>query len=349
MGGSAVGSSSSVGETLHHRESGPDRRARDAIAIFEAAWGGCPDRVLLVDADRWVIIAANPAVRDEVLASHGIDMVGMPVGQLSPAHDDPDEIREKWRSEPGVDDTVRPHAFDPDRFVRSQTWAMAGFDGRFLISVARDIDLGLAQRDTIDKARPLLDVSSNLVAVVSQGAFRYRNHRFVDQFGSIESLDALIAQYIHPDDRSLCCESIDAAESGDPGRPIPVSMSDTAGCDRVDHAAGVWTRAEWVVAPAPGFDDGGLLLVIGALDPVAQVDLPDALSSRERQIVELLLQGLRVPTIAKALYLSPHTVRNHLRTIFAKCEVGSQRELVEKLRGGHAVARDDQGSASEAR
>ena len=342
-----MGNRRALGATAQQVEPEPDLRAGDAVAIFDAAWGACPDRVLLVDTDRWEIIASNPAARDEVLASHGIDLVGLSIRSVAPRHIDLDEVRSKWRSEPGIDDTVRPHLFEPDRVIRSQTWAMCGFEGRFLVSIARDVDLGLARRDTIDKARPLLDVSSNLVAVVSRREFEYRNHRFVDQFGSTRSLDALIAQHVHPDDRVLCCESVIAAESGDPGRPIPVSISNTPERESTDPSTRVWTRAEWVVAPAPGLKDGGLLLVIGALDPVARIDLPEALSGRERQIVELLLQGLRVPTIAKALYLSPHTVRNHLRTIFAKCEVGSQRELIERLRGGPgptpARARDMQG------
>lgn len=376
--GAAVGTNSSFSDTVQptqstgqhdqraesRSEQRPDRRGREAIAVFAAAWDGCPDRVLLVDADRWAVIAANPAARNEVLAAHGIDLIGMPVGQLSPGHDDPDEVRANWRGEPGIEDTVRPHSFEPDRFIRAQTWAMGGFEGRFLISVVRDVDLGLARRDPIDKARPLLDVSTNLVAVVSRGEFRYRNRRFVDQFGSTRSLDALIAQCIHPDDRLLCRESVDAAESGEPGRPIPVSVSNSARVGGDSEAAGHhWVRAEWVVAPAPGFDAGGLLLVIGALDPVAQVDwafdgfddryivvagrdtevapysptvmpttLPASLARREREIVEMILLGLRVPSIAKSLYLSEHTIRNHLRSVFAKCQVHSQRELVEKLR-----------------
>lgn len=35
------------------------------------------------------------------------------------------------------------------------------------------------------------------------------------------------------------------------------------------------------------------------------------LSDREAQVVRLLLSGLRVPLIARQLYLSPSTVRNH--------------------------------------
>ena len=56
------------------------------------------------------------------------------------------------------------------------------------------------------------------------------------------------------------------------------------------------------------------------------------LSPREREVLWLLLEGSRVPAIARTLHISPHTVRNHLQSVFRKLEVGSQTELIEKLR-----------------
>ncbi|MBX7192498.1 MAG: response regulator transcription factor [Sandaracinaceae bacterium] len=58
----------------------------------------------------------------------------------------------------------------------------------------------------------------------------------------------------------------------------------------------------------------------------------EGLSSREREIVEQLLAHKRVPAIAKALFISPHTVRNHLKNVFAKVGVSSQQELLDALR-----------------
>jgi ATP/maltotriose-dependent transcriptional regulator MalT len=45
-----------------------------------------------------------------------------------------------------------------------------------------------------------------------------------------------------------------------------------------------------------------------------------------------LVHGERVATVAKVLFLSPLTVRNHLRSIFAKLGVHSQPELLEHVR-----------------
>ena len=61
------------------------------------------------------------------------------------------------------------------------------------------------------------------------------------------------------------------------------------------------------------------------------VDL-SVLSPRELEVLELIRNGYRVATVARRLFISPHTVRNHLKRIFLKLEVSSQAELLEKLK-----------------
>lgn len=63
---------------------------------------------------------------------------------------------------------------------------------------------------------------------------------------------------------------------------------------------------------------------------------PDTpLTRREREVLELLLEGWRVQSIASALYLSEHTVRNHLKAIFRKLGAHSQKDLIEMVRSQH--------------
>jgi DNA-binding CsgD family transcriptional regulator len=75
--------------------------------------------------------------------------------------------------------------------------------------------------------------------------------------------------------------------------------------------------------------------VVEATDDVAPPGLVDLshLTLRQREIVQRLLRGHRVDAIARDLYVSPSTVRNHLSAIFDKLGVASQSELVELLRG----------------
>jgi PAS domain S-box-containing protein len=76
----------------------------------------------------------------------------------------------------------------------------------------------------------------------------------------------------------------------------------------------------------------------GALwDPATQLD--DALgigqlTTRETEIVSLLVAGDRVRSISQRLFLSQSTVRSHLSTIFNKFGVRSQSELLDVLRSG---------------
>jgi DNA-binding CsgD family transcriptional regulator/PAS domain-containing protein len=64
---------------------------------------------------------------------------------------------------------------------------------------------------------------------------------------------------------------------------------------------------------------------------MAYVDLT-ALSPRQNQIVRRLARGQRVEAIARDLFISPSTVRNHLSTAYEKLGVKSQSELIETLR-----------------
>ncbi len=59
----------------------------------------------------------------------------------------------------------------------------------------------------------------------------------------------------------------------------------------------------------------------------------ESLSTRELEVLALIVDGQRVGQLAKALFISQHTVRNHLKAIFRKLDVHSQEELVARSRG----------------
>ena len=58
----------------------------------------------------------------------------------------------------------------------------------------------------------------------------------------------------------------------------------------------------------------------------------EVLTAREREVLDLLAQGLDGPGIAERLFLSQATVRNHIQHILTKIEVHSHVEAVA-LRG----------------
>jgi DNA-binding NarL/FixJ family response regulator len=52
---------------------------------------------------------------------------------------------------------------------------------------------------------------------------------------------------------------------------------------------------------------------------------------REREVATLLARGLSNPEIAAALVLSPHTVQDHVKSLFEKLDVSSRQELVARV------------------
>lgn len=67
---------------------------------------------------------------------------------------------------------------------------------------------------------------------------------------------------------------------------------------------------------------------LSARDPL---QFPE-LSVREREVLELLAGGNTNSEIARALVLSPKTVRNHVSSIFTKLQVTGRAEAVERAR-----------------
>lgn len=78
-------------------------------------------------------------------------------------------------------------------------------------------------------------------------------------------------------------------------------------------------RAAVVIGPAHRDRISPLLMMIHGL------------TAREQDITKLVLQGLSTEQLATRLGISPHTVQQHLKSIFEKVGVRSRRELVATL------------------
>jgi DNA-binding CsgD family transcriptional regulator len=96
---------------------------------------------------------------------------------------------------------------------------------------------------------------------------------------------------------------------------------------------GGWSR----VRALPLGQDAGrpqVVLTIEPADPatIGQLTITArGLTTREQEIVALVLQGASTKDIASSLFLSPHTVQDHLKAVFAKLGVNSRRELIGRF------------------
>jgi DNA-binding NarL/FixJ family response regulator len=63
--------------------------------------------------------------------------------------------------------------------------------------------------------------------------------------------------------------------------------------------------------------------------PALRQPLPDGLTAREAEVLELVGQGLTNPQIARSLFLSAHTVKTHINRIFAKTGSANRAEAVD--------------------
>ncbi|HYZ99720.1 MAG TPA: helix-turn-helix transcriptional regulator [Acidimicrobiales bacterium] len=138
----------------------------------------------------------------------------------------------------------------------------------------------------------------------------------------------------------------------DPARPLEIELPPSVagvvlrarGAFPDGDGAGAWGRVQsrscrWLVCHASALRDAGggvtgTALVIG---PARTTDLAPIiveaheLTAREQEIARLIARGVSTAEIAGRLYLSTHTVRDHIKATFEKLDVSSRGELVAKL------------------
>ena len=62
------------------------------------------------------------------------------------------------------------------------------------------------------------------------------------------------------------------------------------------------------------------------------------LTPREREVARLVIDGRSTEDIAAALFISAHTVRDHVKVIFSKVGVSRRQDLIAALTGRGAVS-----------
>jgi LuxR family maltose regulon positive regulatory protein len=75
-----------------------------------------------------------------------------------------------------------------------------------------------------------------------------------------------------------------------------------------------------------------ILDMLAGSSPEEPAPLLDELSDAELRVLRYLPSNLKAPEIASELYVSPNTVRTHLRHIYAKLDVHTRGDAVSRAR-----------------
>ena len=101
-------------------------------------------------------------------------------------------------------------------------------------------------------------------------------------------------------------------------------------------------NGRWIVLHASVLDGpGGAGTIAVVVEPAKSTDVAPiiieayALTPRERDVVRAIARGSSTPEIAAELFLSAHTVRDYIKSVFDKIGVNSRAELVAKLFADH--------------
>ena len=93
--------------------------------------------------------------------------------------------------------------------------------------------------------------------------------------------------------------------------------------------AAVRAVGEGLWVGAPGLVQS-LIRLTGRRESLGEESLIEPLTAREKEVIQLMAQGLANKQIALALSISEHTVKFHLSSLYAKLGISSRTEAVKR-------------------
>lgn len=336
--------------------------ARASSAEFERAVGACEFAVLVWELPDGVVALANDAASTlfdmslaELLGKKNVDLLGPR-----------DAVEDAFAAlSSRAVDVLRAERRvpTPDGFMALRAWTrVVEMDGA-LAAVSLYVptgELGRLGRDPSAPWRDLAPVAIGTADVDWRIDVVSSDLRDIIGTAASDCIGATLLDLVHPDD------AVHLLDHRDANRHVPRSHCHV----RFRHRAGRWTDVCVLVGPlTPDDPDRVAFALLGVphlpagatADRVAELELRlrhigtevraagvldeldgmpatsdhprlSELTTRQWEILSRLIRGERVPTIARDLFISQSTVRNHLASIYARFGVHSQAELLEVLR-----------------
>jgi DNA-binding CsgD family transcriptional regulator/PAS domain-containing protein len=336
--------------------------ARASTAEFERALGTCDFAVLVWELPDGVVALANDAAStlfdtplSDLLGAKNVDLLGPRDAVENSFAALSSRAVESLRAE--------RHIPTPDGFTPVQVWSRVVEMDRALAAVALYIPTGELGRPGRDPSAPWRDLAPIAIGTADAGwRIDAMSSDIRDIIGTAASdcIGVTLLDLVHPDDAAHLLDHRTT------NRPVPRSHCFV----RFRHRDGRWTDVCVLFAPltqdnpqrvafallglpqrpAGATADrvaelelrlrhiGTEVRAAGVLDELEGTPAPSdhpqlsELTGRQWEILNRLIRGERVRTIAHELFISQSTVRNHLASIYARFEVHSQAELLEILR-----------------
>ena len=252
---------------------------------------------------------------------------------------------------------MKPQGYDDEARVAfrtgSTTWAVAGLyreqgrrafdadDLHLLLDISSAVGAALRARNLLQSPSAGSLLSPGVLMFNANGVLLSANLEARAWLGEIfgpegdgETWAGLLARCSFPDQlknyplmHSLVARARAVALGYDEG-PARLRLRDRGGRWLVMHASCLDETAvdgpvAVVVEPAKSAEIAPLIVEAYQLSP------------RERDVVRGVARGLSTPEIATELFLSSHTVRDYIKSVFEKVGVSSRGELIAKLFAEH--------------
>jgi DNA-binding CsgD family transcriptional regulator/PAS domain-containing protein len=336
--------------------------ASDTRATLERAVQTSGQSVALYDLERLEILAVSPPAREQL----GLDGVDLGTFDLVESSSNPDAtrqllalIRDGQLKEWKVRSRLRDASGQP--FVAYATGRLLDFDKSRRLALA--VYPYRPYRSTSGEEETRSGGTATALTIGSVD-----EHGRIDRVtGDVESMlgfaprdliGELFLSLLHPGDAPKVSGALDrqAGWNASPSIPVRVRSNGTAwrnvriGLNGSGSPADAFTfaltlsptmerlRAErisqlerhlWLIAQEVAA--AGVARVHDDLPKPSALPGLEELSSRQHEILSRLLRGERVTAMAREMFLSTSTVRNHLGAIYRKFGVGSQVELLQLI------------------